>query len=225
VEFAYNNSYQASLGVAPYEALYGRKCRSPICWLEVGEERLDGPTLVSDATEKIRIIQERLEAAQSRQKSYADTKRRPLKFEIGDFVFLKASPIKGVKRFGKSGKLQPRYIGPFEVLEKVGEVSYRLALSPELSYVHDVFHVSMLRRYLPNSDEKLLVTTPIELRGDLSYEVKPEKIIGRKDKVLRNKVIPLVKVWWMNNWGGEATWETEEDMRKKFPYLFPIQGK
>jgi hypothetical protein len=186
---------------------------------------MEGPEIVDDTTKKIKIIQERLKAAQSRQKSYADAKRRPLKFEVGDRVFLKASPMKGVIRFGKRGKLQPRYLGPFEVLEKVGEVSYRLALSPELSYVHDVFHVSMLRRYLPNSNEEYLVSTPIELQKDLSYEEKPVKIIGRKEKVLRNKVIPLVKVWWTNHRGGEATWETEEDMLKKYPYLFPIQGK
>ncbi|XP_058190897.1 uncharacterized protein LOC131308093 [Rhododendron vialii] len=132
--------------------------------------------------------------------------------------------MKGVKRFGKRGKLQPRYVGSFEVLEKIGEVSYRLALPPELSYVHEVFHVSMLQRYLPNFDEKLLVTTPTELRENLSYIVKPEKIVDWKNKVLRNKVIPLVKVWWTNQRGGEATWETEEDVRKKYPYLFPIQG-
>ncbi|XP_058189213.1 uncharacterized protein LOC131306805 [Rhododendron vialii] len=167
-------------------------------FVSVGERRLEGPATADETTERIRVIQERLKAAQSRQKSYADSKRRPLKFEVGDFVFLKASPMKGKKRFGKAGKLQPRYVGPFEVLNKVGEVSYRLVLPPELSYVHDVFHVSMLRRHLPNSDEKLLVTTPTELQGDLRYEVTLEKIIGRKDKVLRNKVIQLVKVWWTN---------------------------
>ena len=136
VEFAYNNSYQASIQMAPYEALYGRPCRSSICWTEVGESSITGPNLIRDTLEKVGMIQKRLLTAQSRQKSYTDIRRRPLEFEAGDHVFLKVMPKRGVIRFGKRGKLSPRYIGPFEVLERVGAVAYRLALAPSLSSVH-----------------------------------------------------------------------------------------
>ncbi|GJW71486.1 putative reverse transcriptase domain-containing protein [Tanacetum coccineum] len=125
-EFSYNNSYHASIKVAPYEALYGRKCRSPMCWAEVGEAQLTGPELIQETTEKIVLIKQRIQAAQDRQKSYADLKRKPMEFEVGDRVMLKVSPRKGVVRFGKRGKLNPRYVGPFKVLAKVGKVAYRL---------------------------------------------------------------------------------------------------
>nr|CAD1823352.1 unnamed protein product [Ananas comosus var. bracteatus] len=128
VEFAYNNSYQASIGMAPYEALYGRRCRSPICWDDVGERRLIGPDLVEDAEAKIRIARERLLTAQSRQRSYADQRRRDLEFQVGEHVLLKVSPSRGIKRFGLRNKLSPRFVGPFEILERIGPVAYRLAL-------------------------------------------------------------------------------------------------
>ena len=147
VEFAYNNSYQVSIQMAPYEALYGRPCRSSICWAEVGESFITGPDLIRDTSEKVSLIRQRLLMAQSRQKSYTDIRRRPLKFEVGDNVFLKVTPKRGVVRFGKHGKLSPRFIGPFEILERVGTVAYRLALPPSMSSVHEVFHVSMLQRY------------------------------------------------------------------------------
>ncbi|KAJ8751242.1 hypothetical protein K2173_016423 [Erythroxylum novogranatense] len=132
--------------MAPYEALYGRKCRSPLCWTELGEKQLEGPDLIQETAAKVPVIQERLRMAFSRQKSYAYSKRRDVQYEPGDQVFLKVSPMKGVVKFGKRGKLNPRYIGPFEILERVGNVSYRLALPPHLSYVHPVFHISMLRK-------------------------------------------------------------------------------
>ncbi|GKV48698.1 hypothetical protein SLEP1_g55501 [Rubroshorea leprosula] len=150
LEFAYNNSYHASIKMAPYEALYGRRCRSPICWTDVGERSLLGPELVQQATEKVHLIREHLRVAQSRQKSYADNRRRDLEFAVGEKVFLKVSPTQGVVRFGIRGKLSPRLIGPFEILERVGEVAYRLALPPNLSEVHNVFHVSMPRKYVPD---------------------------------------------------------------------------
>ncbi|GJT76720.1 putative reverse transcriptase domain-containing protein [Tanacetum coccineum] len=128
IEFSYNNSYHASIKAAPFEALYGRKCRSPVCWAEVGDARLTGPELVHETTEKIVQIKQRMQAARDRQKSYADVRRKPLEFQVGDRVMLKVSPWKGVVRFGKRGKLNPRYIGPFKVLAKVGTVAYRLEL-------------------------------------------------------------------------------------------------
>ena len=151
VEFAYNNNYQASIGMTPYEALYGRPCRSPTCWLEASESSLFGPKIVWETTEKIQLIWERLRTTQSRQKSYADRRRRPFEFQEGDYVFLKVSPKKGVFRFGKKGKLAPRYIGPFEVIKVVGKAAYQLRLPAQLSEVHDVFHVSMLRKCISDA--------------------------------------------------------------------------
>ncbi|CAL5400001.1 unnamed protein product [Camellia sinensis] len=172
VEFAYNNSYQASIGMAPYEALYGRRCRSPLCWTEVRDRKLLGPEIVQIASEKIQLIQQRIRTAQSRQKSYADTRRRDLEFQVGDHVFLKISPTREVIRFRKCGKLNPRYIGPFEILERIGPVAYRLALPPELSNIHNVFHVSMLRRYLRDPGH-VIDYENLEVREDLSYEEQP----------------------------------------------------
>ncbi|GJY84723.1 putative reverse transcriptase domain-containing protein, partial [Tanacetum coccineum] len=145
-EFSYNNSYHASIKAAPYEALYGRKCRSPVCWAEVGEAQLTGPELIQETMENIVLIKQRMQATQDRQKSYADQNRKPIDFEVRDRVMLKVSPWKGVVRFGKRGKLNPRYVGPFKVLAKVGKVAYRLELPPELSRVHHTFHVSNLKK-------------------------------------------------------------------------------
>ncbi|GJW56569.1 putative reverse transcriptase domain-containing protein [Tanacetum coccineum] len=155
VEFSYNNSYHAGIKAAPFEALYGQKCRSPVCWAKVGEVQLTGPEIVQETTEKIIQIKQRMQAARDRQKSYADLKRKPMEFQVGDKVMLKVSPWKGVILFGKRGKLNPRYVGPFKVLEKVGEVAYKLELTEELSRVHNTFHVSNLKKCY--ADEPLAV--------------------------------------------------------------------
>ena len=144
MEFAYNNSYQSSIEMAPYEALYGRKCRTPLCWDEVGKRKLSGPEIVQVTTDNVKVIRDRLKIAQDRQKSYADNRRRDLEFQVGDQVFMSISPWKGVLRFGKKGKLSPRYMGPYEIVERIGKVAYRLRLPPELARIYDVFHVSML---------------------------------------------------------------------------------
>ncbi|XP_065864137.1 uncharacterized protein [Euphorbia lathyris] len=205
--------------MAPYEALYGRRCRTPLCWSEVGERQLLGPEIVQLTTEKVQIIQQKLKEAQDRQKSYADLKRRPIEYDVGDRVFLKVSPWKGLLRFGKKGKLSPRFIGPYEVVERVGPVAYRLQLSQNLSNIHDVFHVSMLRRYRSDPNH-IIQEQPIELSEDLSYKEEPVAILAREQKVLRNKTIPLVKVMWHRHSCEEATWEREEDMRQQYPHLF-----
>ncbi|KAH9763231.1 Endonuclease [Citrus sinensis] len=192
IEFAYNNSFHSSIGMAPFEALYGRKCRSPICWDEVGERKLLGPELIQITVDKIKLIRGRLQTAQSRQKSYADRRRRELEFEKGDFVFLKGSPWKGVFRFGKKGKLSPRFIGPFEILERIGPVDYRIALPPSLSRLHNVFHVSVLRKYIADPSH-VLDNQPIQITEDMSYEEQPIEIVDRNEQVLRNRVISLVK--------------------------------
>ncbi|KAH9665582.1 Endonuclease [Citrus sinensis] len=219
IEFAYNNSFHSSIGMAPFEALYGRKCRSPICWDEVGERKLLGPELIQITIDKIKLIRGRLQTAQSRQKSYADRRRRELKFEKGDFVFLKVSPWKRVFWFGKKGKLSPRFIGPFEILERIGLVAYRIALPPSLSRLHNVFHVSVLRKYIADPLH-VLDYQPIQINEDMSYEEQPIEIVDRNEQVLRNRVIPLVKVRWINHSIEEATWEREAEMLEKYPQLF-----
>ena len=212
MEFAYNNNYQASIEMAPFEALYGRKCRTPVCWDEVGERRLVGPELVQITSEKVKVVRDNLKIARDRQKSYADNRRRDLQFEIGDQVFLKISPWKGVLRFGKRGKLSPRYIGPYEILSKVGPVAYKLKLPPELSRIHGTFHVSMLRKYIPDPSH-VLREQPMQLKENLTNEETPVQIIDRKEQVLRSNVIPLVKVLWKNHEREAATWESEVQMR------------
>ncbi|KAL4037955.1 hypothetical protein IC575_001558 [Cucumis melo] len=205
--------------MAPFEALYGKCCRSPVCWDEVGEQRLMGPELVQSTNEAIHKIRSRMHTAQSRQKSYADVRRKDLEFEIGDKVFLKVAPMKGVLRFERRGKLSPRFVGPFEILERIGPVAYRLALPPSLSTVHDVFHVSMLRKYVPDPSH-VVDYEPLEIDENLSYVEQPVEVLAREVKTLRNKQIPLVKVLWRNHRVEEATWEREDDMRSRYPELF-----
>lgn len=193
IEFSYNNSYHTSIKTAPFEALYGRKCRSPVCWAEVGEAQLTGPDMVRETTEKIIQIRDRLQTARSRQKSYADVRRKPLEFQIGDRVMLKVSPWKGVIRFVKRGKLNPRYIGPFKILDRVGPVAYRLELSSELSSVHNTFHVSNLKKCL--SDESLVIPLEeIQLDDKLNFVEEPAEIMDREVKQLKQSRIPIVKV-------------------------------
>ncbi|GJT42062.1 putative reverse transcriptase domain-containing protein [Tanacetum coccineum] len=191
VEFSYNNSYHASIKAAPFEALYGRKCRSPVCWAEVGEVQLTGPEIVQETTEKI----------------------------VGDKVMLKVLPWKGVVRFGKRGKLNPRYVGPFKVLEKVGEVAYKLELPEELSRVHNTFHVSNLKKYY--AEESLAIPLDgLHFDDKLQFVEEPVEIMDREVKRLKRSRIPLVKVRWNSKRGPEFTWEREDQFRKKYPHLF-----
>ncbi|GJU91895.1 putative reverse transcriptase domain-containing protein, partial [Tanacetum coccineum] len=219
IEFSYNNSYHTSIKCAPFEALYGRKCRSPVIWTEVGESQLIGPEIVQETTEKIFQIKERLKTARSRQKSYADKRRKPLEFEVGDRVLLKVSPWKGVVRFGKKGKLAPRYVGPFEIIERVGPVAYRLKLPQELSCVHDTFHVSNLKKCLAEPDVQVPLDE-IEIDKNLRFVKDPIEIVERDVKKLKRRRIPLVKVRWNSRQGAEYTWEHEDQFRKKYPNLF-----
>ncbi|XP_073153876.1 uncharacterized protein [Henckelia pumila] len=205
--------------MAPYKALYGRRCRSPVHWDEVGERVMLGPEIVQQTADIVAQIRERMRTAQSRQKNYADRRRRDLEFAVGDHVFLKVSPMKGVMRFGKRGKLNPRYIGPFEILERIGTLAYRLALPPSLSKVHNVFHVSMLRRYVSNPSHDLDFE-PLQLSPELAFEERPVRILAREERRLRTRSIPMVKVQWLNHFEEEATLETEADMRTRYPGLF-----
>ena len=147
-EFSYNNSYQESLRMAPFEALYGWRCRTPLSWSKAGERQIFGPDLVTKVEEKISIIQANLKATRSHQKSYYDKRRIPLTFEEGDHVYLRVSPTRGIQRFGVKGKLAPRYIGPYPIIEKCGPVAYRVQLPSDLAAIHNVFHVSQLKKCL-----------------------------------------------------------------------------
>jgi hypothetical protein len=140
-QFSYNSSYQESIKMTPFEFLYGRKCRTPLFWNEPGENQIFGPDILREAERQVQMVRENLKLAQSRQKSYADN-RRELRFQVGDFVYLKVSPMRGLRRFKIRRKLAPRYIGPFKILEQRGEVAYQLEKPPQLLDVHDVFHVS-----------------------------------------------------------------------------------
>jgi hypothetical protein len=167
-EFSYNNSYQASINMAPYEALYGWQCRTPLFWSQIRESQVFRLEVLKDAEKQVQMVHESLKVAQSRQKSYADKRRRDLSFEIGDFVYLKVSPMRGTCRFKVKGKLAPRYVGPFKIVDRRGEVAYQLELPPQLSDVHDVFHVSQLKKCLRAPEEQLPMEE-LDLGGDLTY--------------------------------------------------------
>nr|GEW77579.1 putative reverse transcriptase domain-containing protein [Tanacetum cinerariifolium] len=191
-DFFYNNSYHSSIRCAPFEALYGRKCRSPVLWIEIGECRLIGPELVQETTDKVVLIKEKLKAAKDHQKSYANNRCKPLEFEVRDQVLLKVSPWKGVIRFGKKGKLAPRYVGPFKILERIRPVAYRLRFLEELSSVHDTFHVSDLKKCL--ADAYLHVPLDdIKVDKTLRFVEEPVEIIDHEVKSLNSK-IPIVKI-------------------------------
>nr|GFC33522.1 putative reverse transcriptase domain-containing protein [Tanacetum cinerariifolium] len=219
VEFSYNNSDHASIKAAPFEAFYARKCRSPICWTEVGEAQIVGPELIQETTKKIVQIKQRMQAACDHQKSYADLKRKPMEFQVGDKVMLKVSLWKGVVRFGKWGKLNPRYVGPFKVLERVRDVAYKLDLPKELSRVHNTFHVSNLKKC--HADEPLAVPLDkLYFDDKLHFVEELVEIVDREVKRLMQSRIPLVKVRWNSKRGPEFTWEREDQFRKKYPHLF-----
>ncbi|KAD3066456.1 hypothetical protein E3N88_34336 [Mikania micrantha] len=221
VEFSYNNSYHASIGMPPYEVLYGRRCRTPMCWGGVGQKEVGSKAAVIDLTEKLQLVKARMKAAQDRQKSYADKRRRPIEFEVGDQVLLKVSPRKGVIRFRKRGKLSPRFIGPFRIMARVGKVAYRLDLPDELSGIHPTFHVSHMRKCL-SDDVAYVPLNDIEVDEKLNYIKEPVVIVDTKEKQLRNKMTRLVKVQWKHRKGSEATWETEDEMKRLYPHLFEM---
>ncbi|GJS97711.1 putative reverse transcriptase domain-containing protein [Tanacetum coccineum] len=204
VEFLYNNSYHSSVTCALFEALYGIKCHSSIMWAEVGEGQLIGPELVQETTVKILQIKDRLKAARDRQKSYANKRRKPLEFSVGDYVLLKVSPWKGVVRFGKKGKLAPRFVRPFEIVEKVGTVAYRLDLPEELNGVHDTFHVSNVKKCLANPTLQVPLDE-IQVDAKLNFVEEPVEILEREFKKLKWSRIAIVKVRWNSKRGPEFT--------------------
>ncbi|GKB86537.1 putative reverse transcriptase domain-containing protein [Tanacetum coccineum] len=198
-EFSNNNSYHSNIRCAPFEALYGRKCWSHVLWVEISKSSFTGPELVQETIDKVVLIKEKLKAARDLQKRYADNRRKQLEFEVGVRVLLKVSPWKCVIYFGKRGKLAPRYVGPFEILERIGSVAYRLRLPEELSSVHDTFHVSNLKKCLADANLQ---------------------IMDREIRSLKRSKISLVKVRWNSKCGPEFTWEREDHMKSKYPQLF-----
>ncbi|GJV93433.1 putative reverse transcriptase domain-containing protein [Tanacetum coccineum] len=219
VKLSYNNSYHSSVRCAPFEALYGRKCRSPILWAEVGEGQLIGPEIVQETTEKILQIRDRLKVARDRQKSYADKRRKPFEFSVGDHVLLNVSPWKGVVCFRKKGKLALRFVGPFEITERIGPVAYRLRLLEELYGVHDTFHVSNLKKCL--ADPTLQIPLgKIQVDAKLNFMEELVEILEREFKKLKHSRIPIVKVRWNSKRGPEFTWEREDQMKLIYPHLF-----
>lgn len=219
IEFSYNNSYHSSIKMAPFEALYGRKCRSPLCWNDISETVTLGPQMIEDTVNQVRYIREKMRAAQDRQKAYADQNRRDSEYQVGEKVLLKVSPMKGVMRFGQKGKLSPKFIGPYDIIERIGRLAYRLDLPNNLGKVHNVFHVSQLKRYVPDKSH-VLDPEIIEVDETLSFEERPVKILDSKVRSTRNKDIKILKVLWSNQRTEEATWEAEDEMRKKYPELF-----
>jgi hypothetical protein len=208
-EFSYNNSYQASLKMAPFDALYGRRCRTPLNWSETGERTLFGSDLVKDAEEKGQVIRENFKIAKMRQKSYHDKGTVPRHFEVGDYVYLKVSPTKGVQRFGVKGKLAPRYIRPYEVIEVCGPVAYHIQLPEQFSAVHNVFHVTQL--------EKGITEANAWIEPDFSLIEHPLRVLNRKEQKTRRQTVGMHKIQWSHHTEEEATWETEEYLNTKYP--------
>jgi hypothetical protein len=189
-EFSYNNSYQESLKMSPFEALYGRQCHITLNWIESGEKAIFCQDIVDEAEATIHHIQDNLKTAKSHQESYANERHRPLQFEVGDRVYLKVLPMNGVKRFGVKGKLSPRYIGSFLILEKCGNVAYKLELPLSLARVQNIFHVSQLKKCLKAPVEVVLPeVAPLE--ADLTYPEHPIKILDQESchKAQDNQVL------------------------------------
>jgi hypothetical protein len=191
-------------------------------WVEAGERRYYGIDFVNEAEQKVRVIQQHLEAAQARQKSYADKRRKPIEFSVGDHVYIKVSPMKGVQRFGVKRKLAPRYVGPYRILEKKGNVAYKVQLPVALRAIFPVFHVSQLKKCLRVPEERVEIRD-IKLKSDLVYEEKPVAILDRKERETRNRVVKLYKVLWSNHGEEDATWETEDYLKEVYKTFFENQ--
>ncbi|GKC05553.1 putative reverse transcriptase domain-containing protein [Tanacetum coccineum] len=198
VEFSYNNSYHTSIRCALFEAIYRRKCRSPVLWAEIREGSFIGPELVQETTDKVVVIKVKLQAARDYQKSYADSGHRMTEYE---------------------GKLAPRYVGPFKILKRIGPVAYRLRLIEELIGVHDTFHVSNLKKCLGNANLHVPLNE-IKIDKTLRFVDEPVEIMDREVKSLKRSRIPLMKVRWNSKRGPEFTWKREDYMKSKYPQLF-----
>jgi len=205
--------------MAPFEALYGRRCITLLCWYESGESVVLGPEIVQQTTEKVNLIREKMKTSQSRQKSYHDKRRKDLEFQEGDHVFFRVTLVTIVGRALKSKKLTPRFIGLYQISERVGTVAYIVSLPPHLSNLHDVFHVSQLRKYVSDPSH-VIPRDDVKVRDNLTIETLLVRIEGCEVKKLRGKEIPLVKVVWGGAAGESLTWELESKMLESCPKLF-----
>jgi hypothetical protein len=203
------------------EVLYGCRCRTPLNWIEPGEKVIFAPDLVKEAEATVCHIQDNLKATKSRQETYANKRRRPLEFKVGNHVYLRASPMKGVKRFVVNGKLAPRYIRPFPIVEMCGSVAYKLDLPPSLAGVHDIFHMSQLKKCL-KAPVGIVLPKVAPLEADLLYPEHPIKVLVQKDRVTRRKTIKFFKIQWSNHSKEEATWESENFLHSRHPdFILP----
>ncbi|WVZ70211.1 hypothetical protein U9M48_018893 [Paspalum notatum var. saurae] len=214
-EFSYNNSYQADLKKSPFEALYGKRCERRCSGIgQVRSRYLDD--IIRDAEQQLRIVRENLRVARSGR---GEVMPMDLSFKVDDHVYLKVSPMRGIRRFNMKGKLAPRYIGPFKIPEKKGEVAYRPELPPGLSCVHDVFHVSQLKKCLRVPEEQAPLEG-LEVQEDLTYTEHPVKILDTSERNTRNKKIKMCRVQWSHHTEAEATWEREDELKAAYPALF-----
>jgi hypothetical protein len=200
--------------MSPFEAVYGRPCRTPLSWSESGKRVIFGPDIVTEAGEKVKQIQANILTAQSRQKSYVDKRRCPLEFEVGDHVYLRVFLMKGVRHFGIKGKLAPRYISLYPIIDKYGSLSYQVELPSKLLGVHNVFHVSQLKRCLKLPSDVVIEDMPLE--HDLTYKSYPIKILDQQDRVTHNKTTQFNNVQWNDHSEDEATWEHEDFLRSNY---------
>ncbi|WVZ76241.1 hypothetical protein U9M48_024230 [Paspalum notatum var. saurae] len=213
-EFSYNNSYQASL-----KNTVRQEVQNAVVLESDREKHVFGPDIIQDAEQQLRIVQENLRVAQSRQRSYVDVRRRDLSFKVDDHVYLKLSPMRGIRRFNMKGKLAPRYIGPFKIPKKKGEVAYRQELPSSLSGVHDVFHVFQLKKCLRVPKEQAPLEG-LEVQEDLTYTEHPVKILHTSERTTGNTRIKMCPVQWSHHTEAEATWEREDELKAAYPALF-----
>jgi hypothetical protein len=204
--------------MAPFEVLCERRCHTSVNWIEPREKVIFGPDHVEEAEATVRRIKDNLKAAKSRQETYANKRRPPLEFEVGDDVYLRVSPMKGVRRFGVKGKLAPHCIGPSPFIEKCGTVAYKLHLPPSLAGVHDIFHVSQLKKCLKAPVDVVLPEVTL-LEADLSYLEHPCKVLDHKDRATMHKMIKFFKIQWSDHSEEEATWESEDFLHSHQPDL------
>ncbi|XP_058762166.1 uncharacterized protein LOC131635556 [Vicia villosa] len=168
---------------------------TPLCWHEFGEIVVLGPEIVRETTDKVKLIREKMKTSQSRKKSYHDKRRKDLEFQAGDHVFFRVTPVTGVRRVLKSKKLTPQFIGPYQISDRVGNVAYKVVLSPNISNLHDVFHVSQLWKYVSDSSH-VIHMDDVHVRDNITVETMSIRIEDRETKTLRGKDIALVKVVW-----------------------------
>jgi hypothetical protein len=218
-KFSYNNSSQESLKMVLFEMLYGHRCRTPLFWNETGERKVFRPDILQEEEKQDHMVRENLWIVQSRQKIYANHRRRELSFEVGDFMYLKVSPMSGLCHFKVRGKLAPRFIGPFKIIKKRCEVAYQLELTQQLSDVHNVFHVSQLKKCLCVPEEQIPIED-LNASEDILYQEYPVKILETSERVSQNKKIKMCMVQWSHHTEEEATCEREEEVKVEFPSFF-----